>query len=158
MSKVYLGLGSNMGDRREYLNKALAILRNHDRIQELQISKWYETEPVGYVDQDPFLNIVVELVTNLDPYEVLGLCAEIEEELNRVRVIRWGPRTIDVDVLLYDDWTSKDEKLLVPHPRMTERAFVMKPLSDLCPDRLIGTRTVQEIAEELGAVGIQEVE
>ena len=129
--RALLGLGSNMGDRVEYLRDAVAALPDV-----VAVSDAYETDPVGGIEQDPFLNIVVELDTALSPRALLEVCRERELAADRVRVIRWGPRTLDVDVLWVDGETVDETDLEVPHPRMFERAFVLVPLADLAPDLL----------------------
>src|SRR5690554_4522508 len=116
MAEAFLGLGSNLGKKRANLEKALEILGNHPQVNILKVSSFYETEPVGYLDQDWFLNIVVKIDTALTPWELLAVCQSIEEKLFRKREIRWGPRTIDVDILLYENFSSQSEALTVPHP------------------------------------------
>lgn len=151
MAKVYLGIGGNMENKKENIEKTIELLRNHPKIIVAKISSYYETEPVGYGDQDWFLNIVVEIDTSLDPYGLLDYCHEIEENLKRERLIRWGPRTIDVDILLYEDFISNDEKLIVPHPRMHERGFVMIPLYEIAKDLIIHDRKIKDIVENMKA-------
>ena len=127
--RALLGLGSNLGDRVGYLRRAVAAIP--DRVA---VSSLYESDPVGGPDQGPFLNLVVELDTDLSARELLELCRRLETEAERVRVERWGPRTLDVDVLWVDDEEVTEPHLVVPHPRMFERAFVMVPLGELAPD------------------------
>lgn len=127
--RALLGLGSNLGDRVEYLRQAVVAIPDV-----VAVSDAYETDPVGGVEQEPFLNIVVELDTELSPRALLEVCREREQAADRVRVIRWGPRTLDVDVLWVDGETVDEADLEVPHPRMFERAFVLIPLADLAPD------------------------
>jgi 2-amino-4-hydroxy-6-hydroxymethyldihydropteridine diphosphokinase len=128
--RALLGLGSNMGDRVEYLRAAVAAIPDV-----VAVSDAYETDPVGGLEQDPFLNVVVELDTARTPHELLEVCRERERDAERVRTVRWGPRTLDVDVLWVDGETVDDPpELLVPHPRMFERAFVLVPLADLARD------------------------
>jgi 2-amino-4-hydroxy-6-hydroxymethyldihydropteridine diphosphokinase len=128
--RAFLGLGSNLGDRRRYLAEAVASLSGV-----VGVSPVYETEPVGGPGgQGSYLNLVVELDTTLTPRELLGVCHRLEAAAGRVREERWGPRTLDVDVLLVDDLRLDDPDLQVPHPRMYERNFVMAPLADLAPD------------------------
>lgn len=133
MSRSYLSLGSNMGDRLDMLRQATRSLRDNQEIEILRISSLYETDPVGFTEQDPFLNMVVHLETDLAPLALLEVCQEIERKLERKRELRWGPRTIDLDILLYDDERLETERLTVPHPRMHERAFVLIPLLELDP-------------------------
>ncbi|GGA48365.1 2-amino-4-hydroxy-6-hydroxymethyldihydropteridine diphosphokinase [Psychrobacillus lasiicapitis] len=131
MNRAYISLGSNIGDRLHYLQQAVRLLQNVKGIKVCQVSSVYETDPVGYVDQDAFLNIVVELETSLTPHELLKKCNEIEAELGRTRDIHWGPRTVDLDILLYNEENVKSENLIIPHPRMTERGFVLIPLVEI---------------------------
>jgi 2-amino-4-hydroxy-6-hydroxymethyldihydropteridine diphosphokinase len=127
--RAFLGLGSNLGDRRAILRSAVGAIPDL-----VAVSPVYETEPVGGPEQGPFYNIVVELRTGRTPRQLLELCRELEGAANRVRRIRWGPRTLDVDVLLVGDQVVDEEDLTVPHPRMVERNFVMVPLLDLAPE------------------------
>jgi 2-amino-4-hydroxy-6-hydroxymethyldihydropteridine diphosphokinase len=130
--RAFLGLGSNLGDRVRYLRDAVATLRE---VGLVAVSPVYETEPVGGPSgQDSFLNLVVELRTDRSPNELLGVCHRLETAAGRVRDERWGPRTLDVDVLWIDGVTVDEPDLVVPHPRMWERRFVVAPLHDLAPD------------------------
>ena len=135
MSNIaYLSLGSNMGDRVGFLQAAVQALHHAGGIDVKQVSSIYETDPVGYVDQAQFLNIAIKITTDLDPFVLLDHCLQVEEELGRVREFRWGPRVIDVDVLLYNDEVIESERLRVPHPRMKERSFVLIPLLEIHAD------------------------
>lgn len=150
MSKrAYLGIGGNIGDRAANIEFAVDMLKKSEFIEVKKTSSLYETEPVGYVDQDWFMNVVVEIETTMSPYELLEYCQSIESELKRIRLIRWGPRTIDVDILLYEGYESSDETLTVPHPRMTERAFVMVPLYEINSDIEIAGKNISEWMESL---------
>ncbi len=132
--EVFLGLGSNLGDRTAHLAAAVASLRRLDA--ELQVSPVYETEPVGGPPgQPPYLNCVVRLTTVASARQLLELARRLEADAERVRTVRNGPRTLDVDLLLYGDERIEEEDLVVPHPRMAERAFVLAPLEDLAPER-----------------------
>lgn len=133
MNDSFLSLGSNMGNRLDMLKGAVQLLMDHPSIRVVAISSLYETDPVGFTDQDPFLNMVVRLRTELSALALLDACQEIEQKLNRERLIRWGPRTIDLDILLYNQENIKTERLIVPHPRMHERAFVLIPLLEVNP-------------------------
>ncbi len=133
MSKVVLGLGSNLGDRLENLRFAVDTLRRAPKTQVLAVSRVYETEPVGYAEQPDFLNAAVLLETDLSPKTVLGICLGIEAAAGRERTIKDGPRILDLDVLLYENVKSDSFELTLPHPRMLDRAFVLLPLSDLFP-------------------------
>lgn len=134
MNLAYLSLGSNIGDRFDYLRSSVQLLNDSEGIQVKRVSSVYETDPVGYVDQAAFLNIVVELKTFLSPHDLLKRCNEIEEENGRIRELRWGPRTVDLDILLYNEENVKTEDLIIPHPRMMERGFVLIPLVELDPE------------------------
>jgi len=131
--RAFVGLGSNLGDRRALLAGAVAGLRRGGDV--VAVSPLYETEPVGGPGgQGPFLNLVVELATSDSPRRLLERCQELEAAAGRVRRERWGPRTLDADVLYVEGEAVDDEDLTVPHPRMWERRFVLAPLADLAPD------------------------
>lgn len=131
MTRAFLGLGSNLGDRERYLREAVASLGPAVR----RVSPVYETEPVGGPPgQGPYLNIVVEIDTDLSPRDLLAVCHRLEAAAGRVRGERWGPRTLDVDILLIDGVRLAEPDLTVPHPRMWERRFVVAPLADLAPE------------------------
>ncbi len=134
MNQVYLGLGSNMGDREQYLLQAIGLLEESKNIKIKNVSSIYETAPIGYLDQGAFLNMAVEIETPLAPLPLLEQTSRIENTLNRKREIHWGPRTIDVDLLLFNQEIIHEEKLTVPHPRMAERAFVLVPLMEIAPE------------------------
>lgn len=138
-NQAYIALGSNMGDRYEYLKKAVLLLENQEKITVVNTSSIYETDPVGFTDQDQFLNMAVQVSTSLKPLELLDECLKIEEELGRKREIRWGPRTLDLDILLYNQENIETEKLTIPHPRMSERAFVILPLLEMDPNLMLPT-------------------
>ncbi|HOQ38146.1 MAG TPA: 2-amino-4-hydroxy-6-hydroxymethyldihydropteridine diphosphokinase [Acetivibrio sp.] len=135
--KVYLSLGSNMGNRENYLISALNLICKIDNVRLVNISGIYETDPVGYADQDRFLNMTALINTSLDPEVLLTELQRVENLLKRKREIRWGPRTIDIDMLLYDDLTLDTPELIIPHPRMFERAFVLVPLKEICSEKKI---------------------
>lgn len=130
---AYIGLGSNMGDRKENLDAAVTMLRAADGVEVSVLSAYIVTAPVGYTRQPDFLNAAAEIKTTLSPHELLALCLNIEKELKRERILRWGPRTIDLDVLLYGNFVVNDSDLILPHPRMHEREFVMGPLNEIAP-------------------------
>lgn len=132
-SKAYIGIGSNIGDRENNLNSAIEMLKQKDGVEVTAVSSYINTVPVGYTDQPDFLNAVVEVTTTLFPQKLLEVCASIEKDLKRERIIHWGPRTIDLDILLYDDLVLNDSNLIIPHPRMHEREFVLKPLKEIAP-------------------------
>ncbi|WP_369901517.1 2-amino-4-hydroxy-6-hydroxymethyldihydropteridine diphosphokinase [Bacillus manliponensis] len=128
---AYIALGSNIGERYKYLLEAIEMLGEHSQIRVEDISSVYETDPVGYTDQDQFLNLVIKISTNLSPQELLKVTQTTENELGRKREVRWGPRTIDLDILLYNHENIEAENLIIPHPRMFERAFVIVPLLEV---------------------------
>lgn len=151
MAEIAIGLGSNLGDRLGYLTEAVHRLSAF--LAEPRMSTVYETEPVGYAGQPPYLNAVVVGITNLEPLAVLHQLQQIETDLRRVRSFRNAPRTIDLDLLLYDDVVRDTPQLTIPHPRMHERFFVLVPLVELKPAwRLPGLgQTVRELVTSLGA-------
>lgn len=134
MKIAYLGLGTNLGDKEKNLKEAIRILKEHEGINIIRESSFYITEPVGYENQPDFLNAVVQIETNLSPFELLEACRFVENELKRERIIRWGPRIIDVDILLYEDLVIASDELSIPHPRMHERKFVLEPLAEIAPN------------------------
>ncbi len=136
MTRAYLGLGSNLGDRLAHLQGAIDALAATSEVQVVAVSSVYETAPVGGPEQDDFLNAVVAIDTALGPHELLAAAMRIEQLEGRVREVRWGPRTLDVDVLLVGDERIDTPDLVVPHPRMHERAFVLRPLHDVAPERV----------------------
>lgn len=147
MNKIYLSLGSNIGDTKSNLDKAVGLLK--EKVNVLDQSSYYETEPVGYKDQDWFLNIVLEGETDLDPEEPLRFTQSIESRMKRKKTIRFGPRIIDVDILLYEQVNLQTDNLIIPHPRMCERAFVMVPLYEIAPHLTIKGRKIKKIINEL---------
>ncbi|BCV20095.1 2-amino-4-hydroxy-6-hydroxymethyldihydropteridine diphosphokinase [Moorella sp. Hama-1] len=134
---AYLGLGSNLGNREENMKKAVAFLDANPGIEVERLSSWYETAPVGKTDQGWFLNSVARIKTTMPARELLRAVLAVEQQLGRVRRERWGPRTIDIDILLYDDINVTEPDLEIPHPRMLERAFVLIPLAEIAPDLLL---------------------
>ncbi len=130
---AFLGLGANIGDRKENLLKALRLLDSKPGIRVEEISSIYESEPWGVLDQAPFLNMVALVSTERQPRQLLAACREVEAELGRVRQEKWGPRVIDIDILLFDDLEMREEDITIPHPHMLEREFVMAPLLELRP-------------------------
>lgn len=136
MTRAYLGLGSNLGDRLGHLQAAVDALGATAGIRVVAVSSVYETSPVGGPTQDDFLNAVVAIDTELAPPDLLAVALAVEELSARVRTVRWGPRTLDVDILLFGDERVRSPDLEIPHPRMDERAFVLAPLHDVAPDRV----------------------
>lgn len=143
---VYLGMGTNLGDRLQQIKQAVHLLRRINGVKVTKLSSIYETEPVGYLEQPHFLNLVCEIQTTLTPTHLFAQIQMIEQRLKRVRTVRWGPRTIDIDILLFGSRIIHQPDLVVPHPRMLQRSFVMVPLAELVHDLIIpGTaRTVAQ--------------
>ena len=133
--EVYLSLGSNLGDREDFLISALKGISRIARTRIVDISNIYETEPVGYTQQERFLNMAALVRTKIEPISLLKELKAIEDSLGRTREIRWGPRNIDIDILLYEDMIVDLPELTIPHPRMRERAFVLIPLRDIIAGR-----------------------
>jgi 2-amino-4-hydroxy-6-hydroxymethyldihydropteridine diphosphokinase len=133
MTRAFLSLGSNLGDRRQFLAEAVGSLGS----SVVAVSPVYETDPVGGPDQGRFLNLVVQLETDLTARELLAVCHRLESGAQRVRMQRWGPRTLDVDIIWIDGVTVDEPDLVIPHPRWSERTFVLAPLADLAPE-LVG--------------------
>jgi len=131
MATVYIGLGSNLGDREAFINQAVEMLSR--KIQILSLSSLYETAPLGFAEQPLFLNAVVKADTVLSPQELLNLTQRIEKRLGRRRIQPWGPRTVDLDLLLYDALVLKQPNLIIPHPRLHQRAFALMPLCEIEP-------------------------
>jgi 2-amino-4-hydroxy-6-hydroxymethyldihydropteridine diphosphokinase len=130
---AFVGIGSNLGDREAHLSRAIELLSAEDAIEVSGVSEIRETEPVGPVEQGPFLNAAVQVETELAPRELLNRLLDIERRMGRVRRERFGPRTIDLDLLLYGEEFVDEPGLTVPHPRLKERRFALEPLSDLDP-------------------------
>lgn len=162
MNIVYIGLGSNIEPKEQYLQKALKMLEQHDKISILKQSSIYETEPVDYLDQDKFLNMVIKIETDLSSLDLLTYCQQIELNLGRDRTktqIEKGPRTIDLDILLYNDENSNLDVLQIPHPRLHERAFVLVPLNEIAPNLMVPeiNLKVSELLQRLPMNVINEV-
>ena len=130
---VYVALGSNVGDREKYLQMGVDAMKDREDIRLKKISSWRRTAPYGGVEQEDFLNGVMEIRTLLTPSELLDYLHEIEKRADRKREIRWGPRTLDLDILLYDDLVTESESLVIPHVDMQNRDFVLRPMSEIAP-------------------------
>jgi 2-amino-4-hydroxy-6-hydroxymethyldihydropteridine diphosphokinase len=152
--RVFLGLGGNLGDPAAAMAAALRILDADRGTQVVAVSSIYRTPPWGKTDQPDFLNAVAELRTSHSPRALLALCLDAELALKRERRERWGPRIIDIDVLLFGDRTLHETGLDIPHPRMLERAFVLAPLAEIAPDLKIGAKTVSQHLAAIDSSGI----
>lgn len=148
---IYLSLGSNMGDRETHIRDAIARLESFGMV--VSVSSFYETEPVEFTDQKWFLNCAVELVTSETPEQVMAAILQIESEMGRKRLQKKGPRVIDIDILLFSDKIIDSPELIVPHPAMQERRFVLQPMAEIAPDARhpILKKTVRELLEGLPA-------
>ncbi|MDP4125451.1 MAG: 2-amino-4-hydroxy-6-hydroxymethyldihydropteridine diphosphokinase [Bacillota bacterium] len=154
--RAFLGLGSNLGDRAYYLREAISALAS-PTISICTTSRIYETEPWGVIDQPLYWNQVIEVETTLEPLELLHVCQEIEHQLGRERKEHWGSRTIDIDLLIYDNRVSKTAELMLPHPYLEERAFVLAPLREIAPKLVLPSgRSINEVSGE-GKVRLLEI-
>jgi 2-amino-4-hydroxy-6-hydroxymethyldihydropteridine diphosphokinase len=152
---AYLGLGSNVGDREEYIEQALFLLEKNPAISVSRHSSNYETEAEGGADMPFFINAAVEIRTKLSPHKLLEVCQEIETALGREREVEWGPRTIDIDILLYENEIVSEDKLQIPHPLLHERLFVLKPLREIAPHFIhpVLEKTIEALYDERKAEG-----
>lgn len=151
MHSAYIGFGSNIGDRLNYIQNAIDAISQTEGITLHQISSIYKTAPVGYDVQDDFLNGVIEIQTDLPPLILLHTLKHIETLVGRQHRSRWGPREIDLDILIYENVCIRTEKITIPHPEMHHRKFVLVPLAELAPDLLhpIAKRTITDILNNL---------
>jgi len=133
VARAYIGIGSNLGMRKKNCEKAIQLV-SRENISVLNRSEMLETEPWGIIDQPRFINMVMEVATDLAPEALLGLLKKIETDLGRTSTVRWGPRVIDLDILFYDDLVMKTAELEIPHPGIAGRYFVLKPLSEIAPE------------------------
>ena len=154
-STAYLGLGGNLGDPVAAMAHALGMIDARADCSVRAVSRLYRTPPWGKTDQSWFYNSAAAVETSLGPHDLLDLCLEIERQMKRVRQERWGPRTIDLDLLVYRDLTLADERLTIPHPRMKERAFVLMPLADLTPALQVEGKSVAHWLAEADKTGIE---
>ncbi len=150
MSIAYIGIGSNLGNREENCRKAITLLTGKS-IKILKCSSLYETEPWGVKEQPEFINMAVEIETHMEPLELLRAIKEIENGMGRREGLRWGPRVMDLDILLYDDLILRTQELEIPHPRLRDREFVLKPLSEIAPDKIhpLFKKSIKNLLSEL---------
>lgn len=149
--RVYLAIGSNMGEKRAIMESGIEELKNHPLIRLGNVSDFIETEPYGGVEQDNFLNGCLEIKTLLSPEKLLVFLHEVEAHANRERIVRWGPRTLDLDILFYDKEVYESDTLMIPHVDMENRDFVLRPLSQICPNfrHPVLKKTVSQLLREL---------
>jgi 2-amino-4-hydroxy-6-hydroxymethyldihydropteridine diphosphokinase len=154
-STVYLSLGGNLGDPAKSMGAALRMLDADANTRVTGVSSLYRTPPWGKLDQPDFLNAAAEISTGLAPRALLDLCLDAERRLKRVREERWGPRLIDIDILVFGDRVIHETGLEVPHPRMLERAFVLAPLAEIAPGLVVGGRSVADRLAAVDTAGIE---
>jgi len=157
--EAFIALGGNVGDVRSTFARAIAMLCDGTEVRLTARSSDYRTPPWGFVDQPPFVNAVIAIATTLGPYDLLARIKKCENALGRDRSheLHWGPRTIDLDLLTYDDLILEDANLTLPHPRLFERAFVLVPLAEVTSDRVIAGTTVREALSRVDAGGIEKL-
>jgi 2-amino-4-hydroxy-6-hydroxymethyldihydropteridine diphosphokinase len=149
-----IGLGSNLGDKSANIERAVALLTAGDEVRLIARSRLYRTPPWGKTDQDWFVNACIGVATKLTPRELLARCQAVERDLGRTRGERWGPRVIDVDILAYRDVTLADPDLVIPHPRIAERVFVLAPLADIAPGLMIDGQSIAERLVDMERAGV----
>ncbi len=157
IAEAFIALGGNVGDVRSTFDQAVALLCEDGTVRVTARSSDYRTPPWGVTEQPPFVNGVIAVATKLAPHDLLALAAECERKLgrDRARERRWGPRTIDLDLLNYDNLVLIDRDLILPHPHLFERAFVLVPLAEIAPDQVIAGIRVRDALERLNASGIE---
>lgn len=157
MTAAVLGLGGNLGDPRGLMAAAITRLAANSKIKVEDVSALYLTLPWGKTDQPPFLNAAARIETSLAPRMLLNAILDVERDLGRERTERWGPRTIDIDILVYGTVDIDEPFLHIPHPRLTERAFALKPLIDVMPDAVIGGRAAREWLKLADSTGMERI-
>jgi len=156
--KVAISLGSNLGDKASNIDAAIALLTDEGDVRLVRRSRNFATEPWGKTDQDWFVNACVVVATKLSARDLLERCQEIERRMGRVPTEKWGPRIIDLDLLIYGDAAIREPDLVLPHPHIGERAFVLAPLMDVAPDLKIGGRSVRELHAAIDLTGIRPID
>jgi len=159
MAEAFVALGGNVGDVRSTFRRAIALLCDGSAVRQTARSSDYRTPPWGVTDQPPFVNAVIGMTTSLSPHELLARAEQCERALGRDRTHerRWGPRSIDIDLLAYDDLVLNDPHLILPHPRLFERAFVLVPLAEIAPERVIAGVGVRDALERVDTSGIEKL-
>ena len=155
MTPAFIALGANLGDPVAQLREAAQRLRDTAGLHSVQLSPIYFSAPVGVVDQPRFANAAVQLETSLSAHELLAVCHSVERAMGRVRTVRWGPRTIDLDLIFFGTLHLSDDVLTLPHPRWSERAFVVQPIYDLAPDLVIDGVALSETLARLDRSDLQ---
>jgi 2-amino-4-hydroxy-6-hydroxymethyldihydropteridine diphosphokinase len=157
---AYIGIGSNLGDKLDHCEKAISEILKTDRHKLLAKSSFYRTQPIGYTSQDRFVNGVIKIETDLEAHELLRTLKTIESQLGRTETFRWGPRTIDLDILFFDDVEIRTEALQIPHPLIQDRQFVLMPLAEIDRSLIhpVLKKTIQELLNNLkGGQGVEKV-
>ncbi|MEM7463462.1 MAG: 2-amino-4-hydroxy-6-hydroxymethyldihydropteridine diphosphokinase [Pseudomonadota bacterium] len=155
--KAWIGLGGNIGDVPSQMMRAIDILASNDEIRLAGVSGLYATEPWGLKEQAEFKNACIEISTSLEPKALLEACLATEAGLDRIRDVRWGPRTIDLDILAMEDVAIDIDGLTIPHSRLHERAFALVPLADLAPDLKIDGQSILELLEKQDCSGVKQI-
>ncbi len=150
-NKVFLGLGTNLGNKKENLFYAINLLNNFSKVKVLSISSIYGSKAYGFKEQDDFYNLVCKIDTNLSPFDLLNLCKEIEKTMGRENTFKWGPRLIDIDILFYNDAIINTDTLIIPHPEIIKRDFVLVPMAELEPNFIhpVLKVTIKELIENI---------
>lgn len=158
LTGAIVALGSNIGDKTANIDRAIALLTGREDVQLSRRSRDYRTPPWGKTDQDWFVNACISVDTSLDPHALLRRCLDVEEAMGRKRAEKWGPRIIDLDVLVFGDVMLDEAELTLPHPQITKRAFVLAPLADVAPDLVIEGRSVAQWLSAIDREGIDPIE
>ena len=157
MTEVGIGLGSNIGDKAGNIAKAVALLRARGALEQIEMSPLYRTPPWGVTEQDWFVNACLAAQTRFAPLQLLAAMQKVEQDIGRVRVERWGPRLIDLDILYYGDLSLRSEALTLPHPEMGGRGFVVIPLAQVRPDYEIGCVRLRDLALRFVGEGVEKI-
>jgi len=150
-NRVFLGLGSNIGKKRNNLINAIRLINQQENIEVHDISKFYSSPPYGFEEQESFINCVIEIFTDLSPQELIKILKNIEKKLGRKPTFRWGPRVIDIDILFYEDFIVEEKDLIIPHPDIQNRAFVLVPMAEIDSEFIhpVFKKTIYQMMNEL---------